>query len=144
MRLWVQSLDSLSGLRIRRCCELWCRLQTWLGPGVAVAMVQASGYSSSSTSSLGTFTCSSAALEKTKRQKKKKRKKLIWPQACSFCFAIIVNKLGSEIYGFNNYEYWRSLVVHQVKDLLMSLQWLGLLLWHMFDPWLGNFHVLQV
>ena len=24
-------------LRIRCCCELWCRLQTWLGPCVAVA-----------------------------------------------------------------------------------------------------------
>ena len=25
MRLWVQSLASLSGLRIWSCCELWCR-----------------------------------------------------------------------------------------------------------------------
>ena len=25
MRLWVPSLASLSGLRIWRCCELWCR-----------------------------------------------------------------------------------------------------------------------
>ena len=31
-RLWVQSLALLSGLRIQRCYELWCRLQTWLGP----------------------------------------------------------------------------------------------------------------
>ena len=30
----------LSGLRIRRC-ELWCRLQTWLGPGGAVAVAVA-------------------------------------------------------------------------------------------------------
>ena len=30
MRLWVQSLASLSGLRIWCCRELWCRLQTWL------------------------------------------------------------------------------------------------------------------
>ena len=27
MRLQVRSLASLSGLRIRRCCELWCRSQ---------------------------------------------------------------------------------------------------------------------
>ena len=27
MRLWVQSLASLSGLRIRHCRELWCRSQ---------------------------------------------------------------------------------------------------------------------
>ena len=31
MRLRVQSLALLSGLRIRRCRELWCRLQTHLG-----------------------------------------------------------------------------------------------------------------
>ena len=29
----------LSGLRIRRCCELWCRLQTRLRFYVAVAVV---------------------------------------------------------------------------------------------------------
>ena len=28
----------LSGLRIRHCRELWCRLQTLLGSGVAVAV----------------------------------------------------------------------------------------------------------
>ena len=30
---------SLSGLRIWRCCELWCRSQAQLGSGVAVAVV---------------------------------------------------------------------------------------------------------
>ena len=39
MRLWVQSLALLSGLRIGRCHELWCRLQTRLGSGIAVALV---------------------------------------------------------------------------------------------------------
>ena len=34
-----RSLASLSGLRIWCCCELWCRLQTLLGSGVAVAVV---------------------------------------------------------------------------------------------------------
>ena len=38
MRLQVQSLASLSGLRICCCYELWCRLQTWLGSCVAVAV----------------------------------------------------------------------------------------------------------
>ena len=38
MRLWVRSLASISGLRIRRCHELSCRLKTWLGSGVAVAV----------------------------------------------------------------------------------------------------------
>ena len=37
MRLQVRSLASLRGLRIRRCHEPWCRSQTQLGSGVAVA-----------------------------------------------------------------------------------------------------------
>ena len=49
MRMQVQSLTSLSGLRIWHCLELWCRLQTWLRSDVAVAVVQASSYSSDST-----------------------------------------------------------------------------------------------
>ena len=39
---WVLSADRpswLSGLTIRRCRELWCRLQTRLGSHVAVALV---------------------------------------------------------------------------------------------------------
>ena len=39
MRLRVQFLASLSGLRTWHCHELWCRLQTWLGSGVAVDAV---------------------------------------------------------------------------------------------------------
>ena len=35
MRMWVWYLDSLSGLRIQPCCELWCRLKTQLGSYVA-------------------------------------------------------------------------------------------------------------
>ena len=34
---------------------------------------------------------------------------------------------------------WSS--VQQVKDPALSLKWLGLLLWHGFDPWSGNFHM---
>ena len=41
------------------CCELWCRSQMQLGSciAVAVAVVQASGYSSDLTPSLGTSIC---------------------------------------------------------------------------------------
>ena len=39
MRLQVWSLESLSGLRIRHCNEMWYRLQTWLGSGIAMALV---------------------------------------------------------------------------------------------------------
>ena len=38
MRLRVQPLALLSGLRILCCCELWCRSQTWLRSGIAVAV----------------------------------------------------------------------------------------------------------
>ena len=77
MRIWVQSLALLSGLRIWHCCELWCRLPTLLGSGVAVAVVQAGSYSSDWTPSLGTSIClGEAALEKAERPKKKKKKKV--------------------------------------------------------------------
>ena len=35
----IPGLASLSGLRIQRRHELWCRSQPWLGSGVAVAVV---------------------------------------------------------------------------------------------------------
>ena len=38
LRLRVRPLASLRGLRIQRYCELWCRLQMWLGFGIAVAV----------------------------------------------------------------------------------------------------------
>ena len=43
------SLALLSGLRIQRCPELWCRWQMRLGSGVAVAVVQAGSCSSHGT-----------------------------------------------------------------------------------------------
>ena len=39
MRTWVRSLALLSGLTIRCCCKLWCRLQTRLGSDVAAAVM---------------------------------------------------------------------------------------------------------
>ena len=75
MRFQVRSLALLSGLRIRHCHELWCRLQTWLRPGIAVAVVYASGNSSNWTLSLGNLhICGRCGLKKTKRQKDKKNK----------------------------------------------------------------------
>ena len=42
-------------------------------------------------------------------------------------------------------EEWKRdrscLVVQQVKDLALSVQELGSLLWHRFDPWPRNFHM---
>ena len=42
----VRSLASLPGLSIWRYLELWCRSQTWLGSGIAVAVAVAGGYNS--------------------------------------------------------------------------------------------------
>ena len=35
-------------------------------------------------------------------------------------------------------------MVQQVKDLVLTLQWLGLLLWCEMGPWPGNFHMPRV
>ena len=43
MRRQVQSLASLSGLRIGYYRELWCRLPTRLRSGIAVTVAEASG-----------------------------------------------------------------------------------------------------
>ena len=72
MRLRVRSLALLSGLRIRRCRELWCSLQTQLGSSVAVALAQAGGYSSDSNPSLGTSVCQGCSPKKKKKKKKVK------------------------------------------------------------------------
>jgi len=74
MRIWVQSLALLSGLRIRCCCELWCRLQIWLGSYIAMAMVQAGNCSSDLTPSLGTSICLRCDPKKQKKKKKKEEK----------------------------------------------------------------------
>ena len=39
LRMQVRSLALISGLRIWHCHEVWCRLQTWLGSGISVAVV---------------------------------------------------------------------------------------------------------
>ena len=66
----VQFLALLSGLRIWCCHELWCRSQTLLRSRVAVALVQAKGYSSDSTTSLGTYIYHGCGPKKTKKKKK--------------------------------------------------------------------------
>ena len=52
----------LGVLRIQHCCELWCRSQTQLGSGLAVAV--ASSCSFNSAPSLGTSMCCISGLKK--------------------------------------------------------------------------------
>ena len=78
MRFRVRSLASLSGLRIQRCRELWCRSQMWLGSGFAVAMVQAGSCSSNEIPSLGTSICCRCGPEKqTNKQTKNLKTNII-------------------------------------------------------------------
>ena len=55
VRMQVQSLASISGLRIQCYYKLWHSLQMWLRPHVAVAVVQACSCRSSVTPSPGTY-----------------------------------------------------------------------------------------
>ena len=41
-------------------------------------------------------------------------------------------------------NYWSFPVTQLAKDVTMSLSWLGSLLWHQFNPWSKNFHMMQV
>ena len=66
IRMWVWSLDSLSGLTIHCCCELWCRSHMWPGSGVTVVL--AGNCSSDSTPSLGTSMCCKCSSKKKKRK----------------------------------------------------------------------------
>ena len=82
MARWVKNLTSnhedvgsIPGfdpwVRIQRCQELQCRLQTRLRTGVAVAVAQGSSCSSNLTLSLGTSICC-----RFSRKKKKKKHEL--------------------------------------------------------------------
>ena len=73
MRLRVQSLTLLSGLRIWRCRELSYRSQMRLESCVAVVRVSAGGYSSDWTPSLETSICRGNGSRKGKKTKKKKK-----------------------------------------------------------------------
>ena len=67
MRLQVQSLASLRGLRIRHCRELWHTEQTRLRSDVAVGGVEAGSYSSDSTPNMGTSICHECGPKKKKK-----------------------------------------------------------------------------
>ena len=72
LRMWIQSLASLSGLKNLCSCKLQCRSQVQLRSGIAVAVAVACSCSSDLTSSLGTSICHRCG---PKRQKKKKKKR---------------------------------------------------------------------
>ena len=75
MRMQVQYLALLSGLKIRHSPELWCRSQMWFGSSVAVAVAAAGSYSSNLIPSLGTSICRGCSPKKTQKKKKKNQTK---------------------------------------------------------------------
>ena len=78
------TLASFGGLRIQHCYVLWCRLQTQFGSHVAVAVVQANGYSFNSTPSLGSSICCKCGPKKTKTKTKQiQMNKLRHQQVCN-------------------------------------------------------------
>ena len=83
-RTQVRSLVSLSRLRIRHCCELWCRSQTQLGSGVAVAVAGSCG--SGLTPSLETCVLLGCGPKKTKREREEEGRECGPEQARSVKF----------------------------------------------------------
>ena len=73
MRLWVQSLDSLSGLNIWCCLDLWCGSQMPLRSCVAVVQASSSICSSNLTPSLGISICHTCSPKKQKQKNNKKK-----------------------------------------------------------------------
>ena len=70
----MQTLASLSGLRIRHCHELWFRQQARFGSCVALTVPQTGSYSSDLTASLGTSICPECSPKKMKEGRKEGRK----------------------------------------------------------------------
>ena len=84
MRLRVQSLTSLTRLRIPHCHELWCGSQMRLRSGIAVAVAQASCCSSNQTPSLGTSTCCECGPKKQKKKKSHTKHHIQLPKKVCF------------------------------------------------------------
>ena len=68
MRMQVQSLGFLSGLRIRSCHELWYRSQMQLRSGISVAVAKAGSCSSNLTPSLETSICHGCSPKQTNKK----------------------------------------------------------------------------
>ena len=75
MRTQVRSLASLSGLRIRRCRGLGCRLQMWLDLASLWLWCRLAAVAPHLALSLETSICHECSPKKTKKQKKKQKKK---------------------------------------------------------------------
>ena len=64
------------------CCELWCRLQTWLGSHVTVAVAEPGGYSSDLIPSLELPCAMGAALKSKNKIKTCLNYEFLFPREC--------------------------------------------------------------
>ena len=71
MRIQVQSLAPLNGLRIWHCRELWCRSQRQLESGIAVAVARPVATAPIQPLAWEFPNATGAAQKKTKKKKKK-------------------------------------------------------------------------
>ena len=98
MRTQVQSLASFTGLMIWHCRELWHRSQMQLRSGVALAVVEAGGYSSDSTPSLETSICLRYSLKKTKKKLFSQPVMHILQRCSGFCLGVKTYKVVFILY----------------------------------------------
>ena len=82
MKLQVWSLASLSGLRVWHCHELWCKLQSWLRSGIAVAWRRPSAIALIWPLAWELLYAVGVALKKKKSAKRKAQQ----PKTTHYCF----------------------------------------------------------
>ena len=115
---WVK--DPLSGLRIRCCREPWCRSQTQLGSGIAVALAQAGGTSSDQTPNLGTSICRECSPKKTKGKKIKIKinKDPVQNLVTRFQINLLPSTRNSSYY-ITEHKVYPTLLAHCITFLLL-------------------------
>ena len=91
MRTQVRSLAALSGLRVRHCYKLWCRLPVRLGSHIAVAVAWASSCSTNSPLAREPLYAAGSAL--------KKEKKILYKSKVLRWYSISMDKRSSRTFS---------------------------------------------
>ena len=125
MRMGVQSLASFSELRIQHGHELPCRLKSWLGSGIAMAVANAS---SNSTPSLRTSMCLRCSPRKKKKKKrisaktfgsKNDNKNPLFPFSFFFCY--LNWTISQRTLGFSKQLTQEHLISSQLSFLIQDI-----------------------